>query len=178
MMCPLQSVYIYESHLKYMETLLSIPVRRDRENVKGRKEMTQRGLLRPVAEHGRRPVADTRLEKALQPRFYLLALRIVDRARMAEVQATHLTWLLEQEQAGRVFLSGPAVHSRGGAPDEWRSNGFLVIRAGDATEAAALAEQEPFIAQGVMWYDLYEWTVFQGAIAVSVRISDGGGDFC
>lgn len=140
--------------------------------------MSEKGLLRRVAEHGRKPVGDVRLEKALQPKFFLLALRIVDRARMAEVQAVHLTWLLEQEQTGRVFLSGPAGHSRGDTPADWRLNGFLVIRARDAVEAAALADQEPFIAQGVMEYDLYEWTVFQGAIAVSVRISDGGGDFC
>lgn len=138
--------------------------------------MSGHALINRPAVHPRKPVGDSRLEKALQPRFYALALRIVDREKMPVVQPGHLTWLLEQERAGTVFLSGPAGHVGGDMPAEHRLNGFLVIRAASADAARELAEQEPFIAQGVMEYDLYEWTVFQGAIAVSVQISDGTGD--
>lgn len=138
--------------------------------------MSKNALLRKIAEHPRNDVKDVRLEKALQLHFYLLALRIVDRERMLEVQPDHLTWLLEQEQAGVVFLSGPASHAKGDSRPDRQCNGFLAIRAASANEAAAIADREPFIAQGVMQYELYEWTVYQGSIAVSVQISDGTGN--
>lgn len=134
--------------------------------------MSESSLLRQGKQHEKVKVTEPRLENSMQARFYLAALRFVDRSRMEELKSVHLTKLLEMEKSGALFLSGPANSPEGDL------NGFLVIRADSMEQACAMFDAEPFIAEGVMEYDVYEWTVFQGAIAVAVRVSDGTADFC
>lgn len=134
--------------------------------------MSEKSLLRHGKSHEKVNVTEPRLENALQTRFYLAALRIIDRDRMEELKSIHLTKLLEMEKTGALFLSGPA-----NGPDG-NLNGFLVLRANSLADARAMVDAEPFIAEGVMECDVYEWTIFQGAVAVSVNISNGTADFC
>ena len=91
---------------------------------------------------------------------------------MKAFRSEHLDWMLEKERTGVLFLSGPATS----CGSDGTYNGLTILRAADAADARRIAETEPFIVQGAMEYDLYEWTVFEGAVAVSVRISGGIGD--
>lgn len=134
--------------------------------------MSNGSLLRHGKPHQKVQVTEPRLEKSMQARFYVATLRFVDRSRMEELKSIHLTKLLEMEKSGALFLSGPANSPDGDL------NGFLVLRADSLEDARAMVDAEPFIAQGVMECDVYEWSVFQGAIAVSVHLSDGTADFC
>lgn len=134
--------------------------------------MSKNSLLRHGKEHEKVHVTEPRLENSMQARFYLAALRIIDRSRMEELKSIHLTKLLEMEKSGTLFLSGPANGPDGDL------NGFLVLRADSLAAARAMVDAEPFIAEGVMECDVYEWSVFQGSIAVSLNISDGTADFC
>ncbi len=133
------------------------------------------GLLVYRTNRTRNPVGEARLESALQARYFLMVLKFIDRDKLPEVQSEHLTWLLEKEKAGIVFLSGPAACHEDGEP---LLSGLMVVRAKTVEEARAIADTEPFIVKGVMKYSLYEWTIFQGAIAVSINLSNGQGSFC
>ena len=84
-----------------------------------------------------------------------------------ELLDRHLRWIIGEEQAGRIFLSGPlGTASR-------PLHGITVLRAGDLTEAEAIARQDPFVAAGVVTFELHEWTVFEGLIPFVVTLSDG-----
>ncbi|MCB2084866.1 MAG: hypothetical protein H6920_04465 [Sphingomonadaceae bacterium] len=137
--------------------------------------MEEEGLLVYRSDRGKIPVGEPRLENSLQARFYLMVLKFIDRDRMLEVQSEHLTWLLEKEKEGVLFLSGPATYLDEGEPV---LSGLMAIRAKTEEEARAIAEQEPFVVKGIMEYKLYQWGIFQGAVAVSINLSDGSGSFC
>lgn len=135
--------------------------------------MTEDGLLRPAHPAERVAVTDPRLENALQPRFYVMMRRILDREKAAKFRQEHLGWMIDMERRGVLFLSGPASSVSGDGPIQ----GMTILRAEGPADARRIADSEPFIVEGAMAYDLYEWTVFEGALAVSVRISAGLGDF-
>ena len=76
--------------------------------------------------------------------------------------------MLEKEREGILFLSGPISQGVGDAT----YNGLTVLHAADIDAARRLIEDEPYIAQRVMTYDLMEWTVFEGALEVTLSLSN------
>ena len=111
---------------------------------------------------------DPRLERSAKLRLYLMVRRVVDSSRMVEFRNAHLTWMLAQEQAGRIFLSGPVTQLEDDVP----LNGLTVIRASDAAEARRIGDEEPYVVEGVMTYGLCEWTVFEGSLPLMLTLSD------
>jgi uncharacterized protein YciI len=57
----------------------------------------------------------------------------------------------------------------GGAPS---GHGLTILRTKDAAEARAIAEAEPFVAQGLRSFELKEWTVMEGTLGLRVNLSD------
>lgn len=108
------------------------------------------------------------LAKSAKLRLFLMLRQTVDGARLAQNLGDHLVWIIEQEKRGKVFLSGPVASHEG----EIRLDGLTVFRAADETEARALADADPFVACGAVGYALREWTVNEGAISISVSLSD------
>ena len=107
------------------------------------------------------------LEHSLHLPLYLMVRRILDRARMAALREQHLRWMIGEEQAGTVMMSGP-VKASGGAMD-----GLTVIRAADEPSAHAIALGDPYVQERVMTFELLCWTVVEGCLPVRLTISDG-----
>ena len=81
----------------------------------------------------------------------------------------HLQWMIAEEAAGHVLLSGPL------APASRPLHGLTIWRVADLAEAEALAARDPFVEAGVVTFTLHEWTVYEGAIPVTLHISRGAG---
>lgn len=79
----------------------------------------------------------------------------------------HLAWVIGQEAAGHILLSGPLAN--GSRP----LHGLTIWRVADRAQAEALAAQDPFVEAGVVTFTLHEWTVYEGAISLTLHISRG-----
>jgi uncharacterized protein YciI len=81
----------------------------------------------------------------------------------------HLEYMIGLEKRGLVFASGPLADGAGGPPT---GQGLTVLRARDANEARALAQADPFFANGLRTFELKEWTVMEGTLSLRVNLSD------
>jgi len=82
--------------------------------------------------------------------------------------AAHLEYMIALEKNGRVFASGPL--SDGEGPPS--GHGLTILRAKNAQEARALAEGDPFFANGLRSFELKEWTIMEGTLGLRVNLSD------
>ena len=111
---------------------------------------------------------DPRLAASAALRLYVIFRRVVNPALMLELRSDHLDWMLEKERDGTLFLSGPLTRNLGDSP----YNGLTIVRAESIDHARNVIAGEPFIDRGAMTYDLAEWTVYEGALPVTLRVSD------
>jgi uncharacterized protein len=81
----------------------------------------------------------------------------------------HMRWVLDREQDGTVFLSGPLVEGPGVAPGA----GITVLRAADAATAAAIAAGDPFVVAGLRDPEVYRWRLKEGAIQLRLTLGTG-----
>lgn len=71
----------------------------------------------------------------------------------------HLTWMKEQHDTGKIYLSGP---SKAQDPTTGsRRYGMYLIRAGSYEEADQIAASDPYTAAGDCDYELIEWEIHQ-----------------
>jgi uncharacterized protein YciI len=77
-------------------------------------------------------------------------------------------WMIGQEGQGRVFLAGPVLPREGSTP----LDSMMLIRADTMADAIALVSQDPFVTNAIVTYEVREWTVFEGNIALSVSLSN------
>jgi hypothetical protein len=82
--------------------------------------------------------------------------------------SAHLEYMIGLEKRGHVFASGPLADGEGPPT----GLGLTVLRAKDATEARALAEGDPFFANGLRTFELKEWTIMEGTLGLRVNFSD------
>ena len=71
----------------------------------------------------------------------------------------HLTWMKQQHDAGKIYLSGPSKE-QDPATDS-RKYGIYLIRAASREEADAIAASDPYTAAGDCTYELIEWDIHQ-----------------
>ena len=79
--------------------------------------------------------------------------------------AEHLNYMIELERKGKLFASGPF-----GNPA--RGDGMTVVRAKDIDEAREIANNDPFVVNGIRTYKIEPWTVMEGSLNVTVNFSD------
>lgn len=84
----------------------------------------------------------------------------------------HLAYLAGLERDGRLFLAGPLMDPD---PDRWSGDGLLVYRAADYAEAKRIAEGDPLHKAGARTFVVRPWLVNDGALTLSVRLSDQKG---
>jgi len=86
--------------------------------------------------------------------MYYIALRkpVVPRDQWTVDLDTHLKWMEEQHNSGKILLSGPS-------PD--RRLGIYLIRADDRAEAERIAGGDPYTAAGHCTFELIEWEIHQ-----------------
>lgn len=80
----------------------------------------------------------------------------------------HLEYMIGLEKRGVLFASGPL--SDGAGPPS--GAGLTILRAASAAEARALAEADPFVAQGLRTFELKQWTIMEGSLGLKVNLSD------
>jgi uncharacterized protein YciI len=85
--------------------------------------------------------------------FYItLRRQIVPREQRKVPLDTHLVWMKQQHDEGKILLSGPS-------PD--RTLGIYLIKAGSREEAERIASGDPYTAAGETTFELIEWEVHQ-----------------
>ena len=82
--------------------------------------------------------------------------------------AAHLDYMIALEKKGVVFASGPFTEADG-SPGRY---GMTILRAANAAEARRHAEADPFVVAGLRSFELREWTVMEGSLAIRVNFSD------
>jgi hypothetical protein len=109
------------------------------------------------------------MQKMLRKKLYvLLSTPLVSFEKLKPLLAAHLDYMIGLEQRGVVFASGPLADGDG--PPS--GHGLTVLRAGSAAEARAIAEADPFYANGLRSFELKEWTVMEGTLGLRVNLSD------
>ena len=107
------------------------------------------------------------LARAAKLRLFVMLRRTVDPARIPEKLGEHLRWMIGEEKAGRVFLSGPVAPRGVTALD-----GLTILRVRDMAEAEDMAARDPFVQSGIVTFEMREWIVNEGSISVMVTLSD------
>ncbi|MFR9768379.1 YciI family protein [Nocardia sp. SC052] len=90
---------------------------------------------------------------------------------IAALAPAHIAWLLDLEERGVVFLSGPLVSGPGTGP----GSGVTVLRASDEADATAIASADPFVTAGLRSFVVHRWRLNEGS--VSMRLSLGRGTY-
>lgn len=92
-------------------------------------------------------------------------------ARLRPHLEAHLEFMIELEGAGMLFASGPLFSADG----TMTGQGITVLRAASFEEARTIAERDPFVREGLRTFSIKRWTINEGRIDLSVRLSDRSG---
>lgn len=111
--------------------------------------------------------ADRHRSRMLMKDYYLMRRIPLAPERKAAVHLDHLRWIVGQEKAGRIFVTGPAW-----APDGSPREGMTLFRAANQQEAETLAASDPFVLSGAVSFEVERWALGGGRIAISVDLSD------
>jgi uncharacterized protein YciI len=87
-----------------------------------------------------------------------------------EILPDHLEFLLDLEQRGILFASGPLSVSEGG---DLPFNGMTMLRADGFDEARSIVDREPFVMAGLRSYRLYAWQLNEGSFTVNLSFATG-----
>ncbi|MCO5145066.1 MAG: YciI family protein [Aquamicrobium sp.] len=99
--------------------------------------------------------------------YVILNRPLVPMAEMRRHLHAHLVYMIELEQSGVLFASGPLSEPGG----EMAGEGLTIVRAASLAEAEAIAGRDPFVLAGQREPQVRKWTVNEGRITVSVDIS-------
>lgn len=80
----------------------------------------------------------------------------------------HLAFQVELEHQGIMFAAGPLW-----TDDEqhWRGEGMVIVRAGSADDARAIAERDPMHRSGARTFRIRPWMVNEGSVSVRLNFS-------
>ncbi len=99
--------------------------------------------------------------------FYVMFRSIVDPTRIQPAMLAHYRWIIDLEQQGFVFASGPLFTGEGKP-----GVGMTIFRAADQAEAEALAAADPFVSSGGATYEIKRWQINEGRVTIAVDFSD------
>lgn len=108
------------------------------------------------------------LARSASLRLVVMLRRTVRPSLIADKLVAHLAWMIEAEKAGHIFLSGPVTPREGGT----KLNGLTILHVASLDEAERLAQQDPLVTAGIVTFELFEWTVNEGAIPLTLTLSD------
>src|SRR6201997_323408 len=92
-------------------------------------------------------------QKMLRRKFYaVLSQPSPALEKLKPLLPAHLEYMIGLEKRGLVFASGPLA----GEDGAMSGHGLTVLRAGSASEARAIAEGDPFFANGLRSFELKE----------------------
>jgi uncharacterized protein YciI len=108
------------------------------------------------------------LSRSVKMTLFVMLRRTVDQTVLRANIGAHLRWMVDAEKRGQVFLSGPVAPREGAT----KLDGLTIIRAANLDEAEELAATDPFVKLGAIEYEIREWTANEGAISMTVTLSD------
>jgi len=100
--------------------------------------------------------------------WVIMTKRVVPLEEVQKHTKAHLLHQIKLEKDGVMYGAGPAVAP--GASEA--SFGLIVIRAKDEAEARRIADSDPMHKEGVRKYELYQWTMNEGRLNISIDFSD------
>ncbi len=100
--------------------------------------------------------------------WVIMTKRVVPLEEVQKHTKAHLLHQIKLEKDGIMYGAGPAVAP--GASEA--SFGLIVIRAKDEAEARRIADADPMHKEGVRTYELYQWTMNEGRLNISIDFSD------
>jgi uncharacterized protein YciI len=80
----------------------------------------------------------------------------------------HLEHQISLEKQGIMYGAGPATVPGENEP----AFGLIIIRASDRDEARRIADRDPMHAAGVRTYTLYQWSMNEGRLSITLDFSD------
>jgi hypothetical protein len=86
-------------------------------------------------------------------------------ADLTPLLAEHLAYMIAVEKAGKMLASGPLDFGRS-------SDGMTILRVNSESEAREIANNDPFVKNGVRSFTMREWLVMEGSFSVKVNFSD------
>jgi uncharacterized protein YciI len=117
------------------------------------------------------PASDVRAASSqmLQKQLYAIFTSPTDglEAVFAQIEE-HLAFQVELEREGILFAAGPLW-----TDDEqhWRGDGMVIVRAGSASEARAIAERDPMHLSGARSFRIRPWMINEGGVSVRLNFS-------
>ena len=100
--------------------------------------------------------------------WVIMTKRVVPLEEVQKHTKAHLLHQIKLEKDGIMYGAGPAVVP--GASEA--SFGLIVIRAKDEAEARRIADSDPMHKEGVRKYELYQWTMNEGRLSITIDFSD------
>ncbi len=113
------------------------------------------------------------LSGSVRLKLFVMLRRTLDPALLREHLASHLRWMIDAEKRGAIFLSGPIAKRDGGT----HLDGLTIVHTASLAEAEALAAEDPLVKIGAVAFEMREWTANEGAINVTVTLSDSAARF-
>jgi uncharacterized protein YciI len=115
------------------------------------------------------PSVDELRKKMLGKKLWVvMTRRVVPPEEVAKHTKAHLLYQIKLEKDGIMYGAGPAVAP--GASEA--SFGLIVIRAKDEADARRIADADPMHKEGARKYELYQWTMNEGRLNITIDFSD------
>ena len=105
----------------------------------------------------------------LQKDLYVIFTKAVaPREKIMELLPKHLERQVELEKQGILFAAGPMEPEYETKP----RTGMIIVRADSFKHANEIAMGDPFHAQGLREFEIWNWSMNEGSINVTINYSD------
>ena len=114
-------------------------------------------------------IGTTDTDKMLRKELYVIFTRpVAPREELMKLLPQHLARQVELEKQGVLFAAGP-MESR---DDDKVRTGMIIVRASSFEEADEIAKAAPFHAAGLREYEIWNWSMNEGSLTVTINYSD------
>ena len=108
-------------------------------------------------------------KEMLQKDLYVIFTRpVAPREKIIELLPKHLERQVELEKQGILFAAGPMEPQDEDKP----RTGMIIIRAESFDHAHEIAMGDPFHAEGLREFDIWNWSMNEGSFTVTINYSD------
>ena len=105
----------------------------------------------------------------LQKDLYVIFTRpVAPREEIKKLLPQHLARQVELEKQGILFAAGPMEPEDDTKP----RTGMIIIRADSFEHANEIAMGDPFHAEGLREFDIWNWSMNEGSFTVTINYSD------
>ena len=111
------------------------------------------------------PKTNDMLQKDL---YVIFTKAVAPREQIMELLPKHLERQVELEKQGILFAAGPMEPQDNTKP----RTGMIIVRANSFDHAHEIAMGDPFHAQGLREFEIWNWSMNEGSFSVTINYSD------